>query len=352
MNRSRKITSNRDYHEFVINLLPVAIVEVQSDRSITAFNIRASEITGYRPAEAIGRPYNDILSCTPPAVPVNPAQAPGRSVQQVETTLQSKHGETVPIMLNSAIILNEDEKPDHTLYVFQDISRIQALERERRNVLSMVSHDMKSSVSVIGGFVKLLLRKADTLKKDKLKQHLSTMHRELSKMETLTNDFLELSRLAEPGISLNKQPVSLEKILRELIQAFTPKCESRGIHLELKIDTRPPLVAADALGLHRAFSNLLANALKFSPDNGIITITVGKTDAHAIIRFTDSGPGILPEDISGVFDSFHQGRIGGKTHGFGIGLAVVKSVIEQHGGRVRVESRPEQGTTFAVLLPI
>jgi signal transduction histidine kinase len=103
--------------------------------------------------------------------------------------------------------------------------------------------------------------------------------------------------------------------------------------------------------LRRVFTNLLDNALKFSNEDGKIIITTQETDHEVIVMFVDHGAGIHPTDLPYIFDPFHRGQIGGKTEGFGLGLAAVKAIVEAHGGRVHLESQVGKGSTFSVALP-
>ncbi len=334
--------------EAVLDMLPVGIIVVGEDLLIRVFNRWASAITGFLQKETLGKPCSEVLKCCREAAECRLKNIfSGRDeVDQFETTVHTHSGIVVPVRMNIAAV-GEDRR--RGMLAFHEITRIKALERERMNLLSMVSHDLKSSVSVVGGFVQLLLKKPERLGGKKTVEHLTIMQKELDKMESMTSEFLECAHLEEIGIE--HKEVRIDKELRQVAEAFGAKCRQRDIHLRLGVLDGLPAVAGDAVKLNRAFGNLMTNALKYSQRNGSIGITAGESANEVLIRFSDTGSGIDADELSSIFDFFKQGGDGKKKHGFGLGLAVVKTVIEKHGGHVDVQSAPGRGTEFTVFLP-
>jgi signal transduction histidine kinase len=234
---------------------------------------------------------------------------------------------------------------------FQDISRVKELEREKDSFVSMIAHDMKGSITVIGGFVLRLLAKARDIDEEKEKKYLGIVKNESSKLESLVNDFLEFSRLQTGKLKLDFGPTSLDKELMELVDSRELKASQSRIKLALQNEQPLPLIDADARQLRRVFANLLDNALKFSREGGKIIIATYETDHDVIVKFIDQGAGIHPMDLPYIFDPFHRGQARRKTEGFGLGLATVKAIVEGHGGRVLAESELGKGSIFSVVLP-
>ena len=152
-------------------------------------------------------------------------------------------------------------------------------------------------------------------------------------------------------LKLNFSPISLDKELIELLDSYHLRASQSGIKLELQNEEALPVIEADSSQLHRVFVNLMDNALKFSKYGGKITITARETDQDIIVKFEDQGTGIDPGDLPFIFDAFHRGKVGGKIEGFGLGLAAVKTIVDGHGGDVRVTSKIGKGTIFTVVLP-
>ena len=194
--------NNEDVHDlmfyrFVIDSLPTAVLTVNADLKITGFNPRAKKVTGYTEAEAMGHFCGDILQGGMCHVhcPLRTAVKGKKPVSLVETTIRNKRGETIPVRMNTAGLFDDDGHLIGGVESFQDISRLKALEREKDNLISMFAHDMKSSLTIIGGFVLRLLKKLRDIDEAKQEKYLEIIKNESGKLELLINDFLEFSRL-------------------------------------------------------------------------------------------------------------------------------------------------------------
>jgi len=341
------------FHRFVIDHVPCAVMTVNSDFKISSVNPWAEKLTGYSAAEAIGRYCGDILQCSmcKDLCPLRGAVRGGEPVVNVETTIRNKGGETIPVTMNTAALLNDRGELVGGVEAFQDISHIKALEREKANFVSMIAHDIKSPIVAIGGFAHRILKKGLAADKEKQKKYVEIISREANRAELLLNDFLEFSRLDAGTLNLSFGPTDLNKELIDLVETYETKALKRGIKIELTSPKALPMVEADGNRLCRVLSNLMDNALKFSKDKGKIMIATEETEKAVTIRVIDQGVGIETKNIPYLFDPFHQGADGEEKEGFGLGLAIVKAIVKGHGGRVLVESEPGKGSVFSVVLP-
>jgi len=274
-----------------------------------------------------------------------------RPVSLVDTTIRNKLGDTIPVRMNTAGLFNDKDRLIGGVESFQDISRIKALEREKDNLVSMFAHDMKSSLTIIGGFALRLLKKLKRIDEAKQEKYLEIIRNESSKLELLINDFLEFSRLQTGKLKLNLAATSLDKELMEILDSYRLRASESGTELEFQNEEMLPVVEADAHKLRRVFTNLLDNALKFSKGKGTITVTTEETATEVIVKVEDEGIGISSDELSYIFDAFHRGAGTEEKRGFGLGLAGVKTIIEAHGGHVRVDSKEGKGSVFTVVLP-
>ena len=348
-----KIGQDLAFYKFVIQSLPVAVVTVNSELRITGFNPWAEGLTGYSAEEALGRFCGDILQggmCH--------LECPLRTVidrldptVHIETTIQNKMGMTIPVRMSTAALLDERDRLIGGLEAFQDISQLKALEREKANLMSMFAHDMKSPLIAIQGFVLRLLAHTTDMDQEKREKYLEIIKREAGKLDHLISDFLEFSRLQTGKLNLNLSTTSLDQELLELFEAYHPKASQSGIELKLENKESLPLIEADAARLRRVLTNLLDNAFKFTVGEGTVTILTQQTNHEVSIKIIDEGRGIDAEDLHSVFEPFQRGREAEETGGIGLGLAVVKTIVEAHGGRVFVESEPGKGSVFTVVLP-
>ncbi|MDZ7698489.1 MAG: PAS domain-containing sensor histidine kinase [Deltaproteobacteria bacterium] len=341
------------FYNFIIDSLPVGIFTVNPERKVSSFNPWAEKITGYSEKEALGRYCGEILqggmcklNC-----PLKTAIDRQHPVVRLDTTIQTKYGETIPVRMNTAALVDDKGNLMGAVEAFQDISQIKALEREKDNLISMFAHDMKSSLTVIGGFVLRLIKKSTEIEPEKQQKYLDVIKSESGKLESLVNDFLEFSRLQTGRLKLNLTTLSLDKELMEIADAYQLKASNAGLKLELENEDALPVILGDTTQLRRVFTNLLDNAIKFSEKKGTISVSTHESADEIAVKVADEGIGIASDEIPYIFDSFHRAKGTEKKEGFGLGLASVKAIVEGHGGRVLVESEPGKGSIFTVMLP-
>ena len=320
---------------------------------LPGFNPWAEKITGHSEKEVLGKYCGKILQggmCLGHC-PLKTVLKGHKPVSLVETTIVNRWGETIPVRINTAGVFDDNDRLIGGVESFHDISHLKSLEREKDNLISMFAHDMKSSLTIIGGFVLRLLKKTRQIDGEKQKKYLRIIKNESGKLESLINDFLEFSRLQTGKLKLNFSATSLDKELMELSDAYQLKASESGIHLMLENEEELPVIMADTRQLHRVFTNLLDNAIKFSNGKGTITISTHETTEEIVVQVKDEGIGIEQDELPYIFDSFHRGTDADKKEGFGLGLASVKVIVEGHGGHILVESEPGNGTMFKVVLP-
>jgi PAS domain S-box-containing protein len=351
--RNEKHSKNIPFCNFIIDSLPVGILTVNPQMRITSFNPWAETLTGYSEKETLGRYCGEILEggMCKLHCPLKTALDRRQPIVRMETTIQNKAGETIPVRMHTAALLNNEGGLLGAVEAFQDVSSLKAMEREKDNLISMFAHDMKSSLTIIGGFALRLQKKAADLDEEKHNEYLGIIQKETNRLDSLVRDFLEFARLQTGKLKLNFQDASLDSELIELFEAYQSRAMQSGIRLELRNEKILPVLYTDPARIRRVFTNLLDNAFKFSTKGGTITISTEETAREVMISIKDEGRGIDPDDLPFIFDIFHRGKDVGQKTGEGIGLATVKAIVEGHGGKVTVKSEPGKGSTFTVILP-
>ena len=342
----------QQFHRLILDSIPVAMVTMDFDFKITSFNRRAEEMTGYSADEARGKPCYEILrsSRCENNCPLMMVQSAMESATGLEAELANRFGEHIPVRIGAGAIENEDKNFVGYLEVIEDISREKRMEREKNNFISMVAHDMKSPLVAIGGLIRRLQKEQACKNDEKLQEYFRVIGDADERLEALVQEFLEYSRLESGSLKLELAETAVEDILQKTIAAYRSRAEEKKIGLFYDYHPLSP-VKADAGHLQRVFTNLLDNAVKYSDKNSEVIVSVEETDLEIVIRFQDGGWGIAPEQLPYIFDAFHRAESKKKSSGHGLGLAAVKAIIQQHGGRVSVESKLGKGSIFTVQLP-
>lgn len=342
----------QQFRSFILDSIPVAMVTMDFDFKITSFNRRAEKLTGYSAEEAVGRPCYDILQSSRCEIdcPLQTVQSSVESTTGLEAEFVNRFGEHVPVRIGVATIENEDEAFVGYLEVIEEISRQKIMEREKSNFISMVAHDMKSPLIAMGGLIRRLQKEQARKGDENLQEYLRVIGDADERLESLVREFLEYSRLESGTLKLELDETSIVDVLQKTIEAYRTQAEEKKIRLFLDCHPSAP-IKVDADRLLRVFTNLLDNAIKYSAEESEITIRVMETEREIVIRFQDQGWGIDPEELPYIFDAFHRAEEKNESSGHGLGLAVVKAIVQQHGGRVTAESVPGKGSIFTVRLP-
>lgn len=219
--------------------------------------------------------------------------------------------------------------------------------------LAFVSHELRSPLNAILGWVKILLTKE--VDEKTRRNALETIERSARSQGKLINDLVDSSRVASGKIRLEYLPTNLVEVVRVSFDAQRPAAESHHIDLKFETEKKEAIVIGDAGRLQQVFTNLISNAIKFTPSGGTVTVTLSASDEIAQVSVKDSGQGISAETLPHIFQQFSQGDIDRERNnaGLGLGLSIVKILVARHGGEVRAESEgPGLGSEFVVTLPV
>ena len=225
--------------------------------------------------------------------------------------------------------------------------------RLKDEFLAVVSHELRTPLNAVLGYTRML--QAGTLAAGKVAAALNVLERNAASLKRIIEDLLDVSRIVAGRLRLNVEPVDLPAVLREACTTVVPAADAKGVRLETTLDQFASPVSGDAERLRQVVWNLLSNAIKFTPRGGTVQLRLARVNTDAEITVSDTGCGIAPAFLPFVFDRFRQGDPTslGEQGGLGLGLAIAKQLVEQHGGSVRVASGGVgHGATFTVSLPV
>jgi PAS domain S-box-containing protein len=345
------------------------------DGACREVNDELCRILGYEREELLARRWDDL---TAPAERAAGAALLRRALADpgappVELRLVRREGVTI----HASVGMRGLPGPggiDHVIAVVQDVSDRKRIEAEREAVLARelaarreaeaashakdtflatVSHELRTPLSPILAWSDLLRR--GQLDREQVQRAIAAIERNAGVQAQLIEDLLDVSRIVAGKLRLDRQPVELEPVVREAVEIVRPAALAKGVELELALDGGGCQVSGDADRLRQVCWNLLSNAVKFTPAGGQVRIALAQDRGAARISVSDTGQGIDPEFLPHIFERFRQADPGStREHGgLGIGLAIVRELVELHGGRVWAESRGEgRGALFTVELPL
>ncbi len=229
--------------------------------------------------------------------------------------------------------------------VVRDITFRKQWDYMQEQVLSGITHDLRGPLSAIMGYLDLLKRQL----KDgppKAQEYVSLAREAGTRLTQMISDILDVVRFEQGKIDLDIQAVPVEGIFERVKNIFGVTAGQKSVNLKLDMAQQQMMVSGDRKMLERVLDNLVGNAIKFTPSGGTITVTALREHKRTIFSVSDTGRGIPKEAQSRIFDKFQQVRPGDRSAGYGLGLAVVKFIVEAHKGEIRLESEVDKGSTF------
>ncbi|MDQ2682237.1 MAG: ATP-binding protein [Chloroflexota bacterium] len=357
----RQAETQQQWLERVVGAIPEAVIVIDpEDESVMAQNEAAlrllGEVSGYGSSAVHSRlrtPDGDLL--TSDASPISRAMASGNVVSSVELLAIRPDHARIPVLVSAAPVADDDVPMAAIVAVFREISALKEAARLKDEFVSVVSHELRSPLTPIRGFVQLVAR--DLARKgghDESVQRLNSAAGHVDRMTRLVDDLLDVSRLKAGLLDLKRAPVSLGDISREVIRDRT----AGGAGRRFVLDDLPFDVVGnwDADRIYQVIDNLVGNAIKYSPDEGVITLTVNEDPAteSASITISDEGPGIAQEEREQIFSAFFRTKSASKSQvaGLGLGLYICNELVTAHGGQISVHEAESGGAAFTVTLPL
>jgi PAS domain S-box-containing protein len=346
---------------------PNGIIVLDPEGKVLDWNRGAQQIFGYSYEEVKGRPY--------PLAPeedydtfkkdLDSALA-GNTVQNVELSRKCKDGKMIHMLHSHAPLRDAEGNIYGALGIYIDMTSMKeaeaeidklnidiatrkGIEQEREDLAAMITHDLKSPLTAITAYAELLLGK--NIKAEDEREMLNVILHNGEKMTEMIDDYLTVYRSHAGKLQLEAAPEEVADILKGLQKDFQPLAEMKGLDMRFAIASTPRAVI-DRKQFGRAVSNLIQNAIKFTPEGGKILVTLEATERAFTVSVHDTGSGISLEERGNIFQKHYRSRMAAGTKGAGLGLAIVKAVAEAHGGEITLQSEPDLGSTFRLTIPL
>jgi signal transduction histidine kinase len=237
--------------------------------------------------------------------------------------------------------------------IVNNLDELKAMDDLRRELVANVSHDLRTPLSTIHGYIETLLIKSGTIGPEEREKYLKTILSSTDRLRILVEELFELSKLEAKQARPNLEPFSLSELVQDISQKFLLLAEEKGIRFDCILPHDLPLINADVAMIDRVIQNLTANAVKFTPAGGTVTIELHALHNAVAVTISDTGTGIAEEDLPKIFDRYTKGSQKNlfKNDGAGLGLAIVKKILELHDTTITVTSAVNTGTEFRFILP-
>ncbi|MEM9822209.1 MAG: HAMP domain-containing sensor histidine kinase [Bacteroidota bacterium] len=233
-----------------------------------------------------------------------------------------------------------------------NIEKIQSVEKLRRELIANVSHDLRTPLAIMQGYIETMIMKENDLNHDERRRYLNIVLNSSEKLSKLIGQLFEYSKLEAREITPKKEPFLIAELAQDVVVKYEVLAKEKNIELALDAPQKVPLVFADVALVERVIQNLVDNALKFTPKGGKVSIQLSPKEDEVVVSISDTGPGIPQKDQEFIFERFHQAnKIKEKSSGAGLGLAIAKKILDIHNSTIKVISRPNEGASFVFDLP-
>ncbi|MBI4605927.1 MAG: response regulator [Planctomycetes bacterium] len=351
------LRESREHLSRVIETLADALFICDGSGRIVFANAAAEEVLGLERSQITERAYNDPRwRITTPAGELVPDEdlpfarvlRTGQPVRGIEHGVERADGTRVVLSINAAPLLDARGKPAGMVATATDITRRTEVDRLKDELVSTVSHELRTPLTSLQGFAEILLQRS--LPPERQREFLTIIHGEAVRLSHLVNDFLDLQRIESGRQTYDFKMVELPALVEEALAPLRQGAKERSLRTELPGGL--PRVWADPDRLRQVVTNLVSNAIKFSPGGGEVTIGARKEGDTVVVWVADQGVGIPRDALPRLFTKFYrvEDEATRGVGGTGLGLAIAKEIVEAHHGRIGVESEPGRGSTFSFSL--
>lgn len=350
----KKVLADKKETEAVIRSVAEGLLVVDGKGNVAMMNPAAEQLLGISRKDKIGKPILEDLK-KEQLVSLMKASH-GKEGREIEIISQDAETRKV-LRSSSAVIENENGQTVGMVSVLRDITKQKELDRLKSNFVANVTHELRTPLIAVQKSISLLLNKTTGQISETQEEFLTIAARNLKKLGVLIDDLLDLSKLEAGKMALKREDVFIENVIDEAVESLNTWARTKSIAIKKQIQKEVPCLNIDSSRIGQVLNNLIGNAIKFTPEGGdiIVEATLGKNSNEVRVTVSDTGVGIEKEDLPKVFDKFYQA--GGERSmtdisGTGVGLSIVKEIVELHGGKVWAESDKGRETKFIFTLPV
>ncbi len=321
------------------------VIMTDREGAIVLTNPAAANLFGFREAAVIGRPFIEVVRDHE----IDDVVKSCRKTLK-EQNIQLESGTAERFLRVIAIPLTNGDL-NGILVMFQDLTELRNLQTMRREFVGNVSHELRSPLAAIKAIVETLEDGAID-DKEKARDFLTRVHGEVDRMTQMVAELTELSRIETGRAEVKREPVNFNLLIEEVVARLKPQAERQEVALSTELHPDLPAVRADRERMQQVVTNLVHNAIKFTPPGGKTVVSAVPNADSVVVSVADTGIGIAREHLPRVFERFFKADKARSGGGTGLGLAIAKHVVQAHGGTIWVKSQEGKGSTFSFRLPL
>jgi len=342
----RTISAERSRLSTILSSLADGVIITDNEGAVVRANPAAEKLFGFKKDEALGRHFIEVVhdyeidellrSCLK---------------TKCEQTTQLESGTPSRFLRIIALPLKTDRSTTGVLVLFQDLTELRSLQTMRRELVGNISHELRTPLSTIKAIVETL-KDGAIYDQEMVGGFLTSIDSEVDRMTQIVAELTELSRIETGKAEFKLEETNLNLLVKETIAQLSPYAERQGVAVATDLSDKLPQVTADRERIRQVVTNLLHNAIKFSPQGGRVVISTRQEGGYVSVSIADKGIGIAKEDLLHVFERFYKADKSRSGGGTGLGLAIAKHVVQAHGGKISVQSEEGKGSVFSFTLPL
>jgi len=351
----------RDKIDTIVHSIGDGVFVVNENYKIILFNQVAAEIAGFTVKEAIGKRYDEVLVFNDEKTGEKADSFIHEVIKTGEpkemsnhTILVNKNGEKVAVSDSASPVKDRDGKVIGCVVVFRDVTKEREVDKAKTEFVSLSSHQLRTPLTSINWYTEMLLSGDAGKLNDEQKNYLTEIYEGTHRMVDLVNSLLNVSRIELGTFAIDPEPVDLVKMGESLINELRPDAEAKKMEVSFVHEPNLPIYNADTKLARMIFQNLMSNAIKYTPANGKVKLEIKLKDQDILIAVTDNGLGIPRNAKDKIFTKLYRADNvrSSDTTGTGLGLYIIKSIVDKVGGKIWFDSTENKGTTFYVALPL
>ncbi|MBD3377163.1 response regulator [candidate division KSB1 bacterium] len=350
--RLLEVANEKSRIRTIINTIDDGILVVNQDRQVVLFNPRFMQLLQIQQEIQIG---DSVLQVLPETLHEQFEQVlqQKNSVKAIQQEIVIEPPAKLVVMVNTTPILDSKDRMLGVVSVFRDVSGLKQLDLLKSQFINMAAHELKAPLSAIKGYIELVTERTLGESLDDYDNYLDRSLERLNSLINLINDLLNISRMESGKIRREIHQVDVSELLNKTLEFFKTEAEKRDLTVESDFSSGL-MIEADPEEIQRVFNNLISNAIKYNKPQGKLSVSAEKHGHYVAIEVSDTGIGLKPEEKERLFEEFFRAKnpLTRNVTGTGLGLTIIKKIIDNYAGKITVDSEFEKGSTFTVHLPV